>query len=103
MQWRVEIWWRLARGPGFGMGSLGLAQCERHALAAPVQRPGRGHQFFQCANRGTARLPVYQWHFSGGWRPILENRQFVCAENKDSIGMPQTISLNSQRWGGFLQ
>ena len=73
IQWGVEIWWRLARGSGFGMGSLGLAQCKRHALAAPVQRPGRGHQFFQCANRGIARLPVYQWHFSGCRRTILEN------------------------------
>jgi hypothetical protein len=41
IQWRVEIWWRLARGPRFGLASLGLAQCDRRALAAVQRARGR--------------------------------------------------------------
>ena len=63
-EWRFGGGWRA--GLDLGMGPLGLAQCERHTLAAHLIQRAHArawHQFFQCANRGTARLPVYQWHF----------------------------------------
>jgi hypothetical protein len=77
------------------MGPLGLAQCERR----PFNAPEEGTSF---SNVQIEALLGYQ--FTNGISVAVGGRYWrIDSSFGQSKGLPQTISLNGQRWGGFLQ
>ena len=81
------------------MASLGLAQRERHDRLRPFSAPEEGTSF---SNVQIEALLGYQ--FTNGISVAAGGRYWRIDSSfgQSTIeGLPQTISLNSQRWEGF--
>jgi hypothetical protein len=100
-EWRFGGGWRA----GLDLAWLPwawLSANDTHWLR-PFNAPEEGTSF---SNVQIEALLGYQ--FTNGISVAVGGRYWridssFAQETKDSIGLPQTISLNSQRWGGFLQ
>ena len=101
-EWR---WWRLARGLDLAWIPWAWLNANDTHWLRPLQRaPESGNSFYNVqieALLGYQFLMAFRWLSAddiGGLIP-----RCVRAFESGLGGLPQTISLNSQRWGGFLQ